>query len=111
MGPKCLRHIGTSAGDLNDRAEHFTHACARAAVPRRHSQTEKSCAAQSLDGAVLQHPVTLGGGVVAAQFLHDGSKPGQPLGGRTAARIIGEGGSRRYHIKGHCRLQFSESAE
>lgn len=107
MCPKRLRHIGTTTRDLNDGTHHIPGASARAAVAGGHPQAEQPGLPQPLDGAVLQHAVALGGGVVTAQLVDDRRQPGQPVGGRTAQRFFGKHGARPDHFKRHCCLLHS----
>ena len=73
--PKCdaksLRHIRTAAADLDDGGQDVANLAAGAAEFRRHAQAEHAGPPDRLDGLVLQNPIALGGGIVAAQRRHD----------------------------------------
>ncbi len=55
MRPKCLRHIGTAAGDLDDADSTSRMLAAGPAVLRRNTQAEHAGVPDRLDRVVLQH--------------------------------------------------------
>ena len=71
MCAKSLGHIRTAAADLDDGEQDVAYLSARAAEFRRNAQPEYTGLPDRFDGLVLQNPLPLGDGIVAAQRRHD----------------------------------------